>query len=166
MRLAENIAAKRRLEFANDQHGFVMVSKQQADFVAYCRRLGESKRVLNTRLVWKNAINQLEAFSGGSVQFSNVNHSFLQAFKDYLLRELNPNSAAVYLARIKTACHLAVKEGILPRNPAVDVFIKKRGTRREYLTLEELQRLAETPLQQRRDKASLSVFSLHWAEIF
>ena len=152
MRLAENIAAKRRLEFANDQHGFVMVSKQQADFVAYCRRLGESKRVLNTRLVWKNAINQLEAFSGGSVQFSNVNHSFLQAFKDYLLRELNPNSAAVYLARIKTACHLAVKEGILPRNPAVDVFIKKRGTRREYLTLEELQRLAETPCSNEETK--------------
>ena len=28
LRLAENIAAKRRLEFANDQHGFVMATKQ------------------------------------------------------------------------------------------------------------------------------------------
>jgi integrase len=152
LRLAENIAAKRRLEFANDQHGFVMATKQEADCVAYCRKLGESKRVLNTRLVWKNAVNQLEAFSGGPVQFSRVNHSFLEAFKEYLLKDLNPNSAGVYLSRIKTACRQAVKDGILPRNPAADISIKKRRTRREYLTLEELQRLAQTPCSNEETK--------------
>jgi integrase len=161
LRLAENIAAKRRLEFANDQHGFVMATKQEADCVAYCRKLGESKRVLNTRLVWKNAINQLEAFSGGPVQFSTVNHSFLEAFKLYLLKDLNPNSAGVYLARIKTACRQAVKDGILPRNPAADISIKKRETRREYLTLEELQSLVQTPCSNEETKQAFlfSAFS-------
>lgn len=161
LRLAENIAAKRRLEFANDQHGFVMATKQQADFVTYCRKLGESKRALNTRLVWKNAVNQLEAFSGAPVQFNKINHSFLETFKEYLLKELNPNSAAVYLARIKTACHQAVRDGILPRNPAADVSIKKRETRRQYLTLEELQRLADIPCSNEETKQAFlfSAFS-------
>jgi len=145
LRLAENIAAKRRLEFVNDRHGFVMMAKQQADFVAYCRRLGESRQAANTRLGWQNAINRLEAFTGGPVPVSQVNYSFLHGFKDYLLKAVSPNSALVYLARIKTACHQAVKDGIFSKNPAADVSIKKRETRRQYLILEELQRLADAP---------------------
>src|SRR5438876_2591787 len=56
LRLAENIAAKRRLEVASDEHGFAMQAKQKADFIEYCRKLGESKRSPNTRVVWRNAI--------------------------------------------------------------------------------------------------------------
>ncbi len=160
-RLAENIAAKRKLEYASDEHGFAMKSKQKADFIAYCRKLGESKRSPNTQVVWRNAIQHLSVFSGGRIPFSKVNHSFLQSFREYLLGKLNPNSAVVYLARVKTACRQAVKDSILTRNPSLDVNIKKQATRREFLTLEELEHLAGTECSNQETKAAFlfSAFS-------
>jgi integrase len=154
LRLAENVAAKRRLELASEEHGFAMQARQRADFIEYCRKLGESKRSPNTRVVWRNAIGHLETFTGGPIQLGRLNHSLLQSFKEHLLGKVNQNSALVYLARIKTACRQAVKEGILSRNPALDVSIKKQATRREFLTLEELEKLAATSCSNQDTKAA------------
>jgi len=161
LRLAENIGAKRRLELASEEHGFPMQAKQKADFIEYCRKLGESRRAPNTRVVWRNAIRHFEGFTGGAIQFARVNHSLLKAFKEYLLGEVNQNSALVYLARIKTACRQAVSDGIISRNPALDVSIKKQPTRREFLTLEELEKLAAAPCSNQDTKAAFlfSAFS-------
>jgi len=161
LRLAENIAAKRRLELASDEHGFAMQAKQKADFIDYCRKLGESKRSPNTRVVWRNATGHLRTFAGGPIQFSKVSHSFLQSFKEYLLGRVKQNSALVYLARIKTASRQAVKDGILSKNPASDVSIKRQATRREFLTLEELERLAQTKCSNQDTRAAFlfSAFS-------
>ncbi|MEW5976024.1 MAG: site-specific integrase [Acidobacteriota bacterium] len=161
LRLAKAICAKRQLEIANQEHGLNIPSKQKADFIEYCRKLGKSKRSPNTQVVWNNAIQQFANFAGEKVQFSQINSTFLQAFKDYLLKNLSPNSALVYLARIKTACHQAVRDGIFPKNPALDISIKSKETRREYLTLEELQKLAATPCSNQETKQAFlfSAFS-------
>ena len=161
LRLAKAICAKRELEIANQEHGLNIPSKQKADFIEYCRKLGKGKRSPNTRVVWNSAILQLTNFSGEGLQFSQVNSTFLHSFKDYRLMNLSPNSAAVYLARIKTACHQAVRDGIFPRNPALDISIKKKETRREYLRIDELQRLAETPCSNEETKRAFlfSAFS-------
>jgi integrase len=161
LRLAENIAAKRRLELVSDEHGFAVQAKQKADFVEYCSRLGETKRSPNTRAVWRIAVRHLEDFTRGPISFSQLNHSVLQGFRDYVLANVSQNSAVVYLAQIKTACHQAVKDGILMRNPALDVSIKKHATRREFLTLDELRKLAATPCANRDTKAAFlfSAFS-------
>ena len=161
LRLAENIAAKRRLELASEEHGFAMHAKQKADFIEYCQKLGEGKRAANTRAVWRNAIGQLRAFTSAPIQFSRVNHSLLQSFREYLLSRVNRNSALVYLARIKAACRQAVRDGILSRNPALDVSIKKQATRRQFLTLDELKDLAATPCGNADTKAAFlfSAFS-------
>jgi len=154
LRLAENIAAKRRLEVANDEHGFASRTKQKADFISYCRNLGASKRSPNTRGVWRNAIAHLAAFAAGPIRFSEINDSFLEGFKEYLLGRLRQNSALVYFARVKTACRQAVRDGILPTNPAIDVSIKKQGTRREFLELAELEKLSATPCANEAGKAA------------
>lgn len=161
LRLAADIAAKRRLELASDEHGFAMQGKQKADFIQYCHKLGESKGSPNTRVVWRNAIAHFEAFTRGPIQFARVNHSLLQSFKEYLLGSVKPNSALVYLARIKTACRQAVRDGIFSKNPALDVSIKKQSTRREFLTVEELRKLAATPCSNQETQAAFlfSAFS-------
>jgi site-specific recombinase XerD len=161
LRLAKSICAKRQLEIANQEHGLNIPSKQRADFVEYCRKLGKGKRSPNTRVVWNNAIQQLTSFGGEKIQFTQISNGFLQSFKDHLLTNLSPNSALVYLARIKTACHQAVRDGIFPKNPALDISIKKKETRREYLTLEELQKLAATPCSNEETKQAFlfSAFS-------
>ena len=161
LRLAENIAAKRCLELASEEHGFAMQAKQKADFIEYCRKLGESNRSPNTRVVWRNAIQYLKSFTGGAIQFGRVNHSLLTGFKEYLIGKVNQNSALVYLARVKTACRQAVKDGILSKDPALDVSIKKQATRRQFLTIEELEKLAATSCGNRDTKAAFlfSAFS-------
>jgi integrase len=161
LRLAENIAAKRCLELASEAHGFAMQAKQKADFIEYCRKLGESKRSPNTRVVWRNAIGHLQSFTGGALQFGKLNHSLLTGFRDYLIGKVSQNSALVYLARVKTACRQAVKAGILSRDPALDVSIKKQATRRQFLTFEELEKLAATHCSNRDTKAAFlfSAFS-------
>lgn len=160
-KLAEQIEAKKKLEYACDEHGFVMLAKQKADFIEYCKRLGENKRSPNTRLVWKNAVEHLKTYCGGWVPFAKVNHAFLEGFRDYLLRQVSVNSAGVYLARIKTACHRAVRDAIFTKSPAADVNIRKQETRREFLTLDELQKLASTPCGNEavRDAFLFSAFS-------
>lgn len=144
MRLAEIIRSKRQMDAAADSHGLQKPSSQDENFVDYCRKIGESKDKPNTRLVWKNAISQLEAFAGKVILFKRIDKTFLEGFRDHLLKGLKPNSAAVYLARIKTACRVGADELKLQRYPGSKVAIKKQDTRRIYLTIEELQKLAGT----------------------
>ena len=152
--IAEDIAAKRRLEIKNSEEGFAFPEKRKADFVEYCRRMGEKKRTPNTRVVWRNAVAHLETFAGGALPFSQLQSSVLEEFRDYLLQRLKQNSAQVYLARIKTAIHRAVKDRILTSNPAAAVSIKKQKTRREFLRLEELEKLEAAPIKNAETKAA------------
>lgn len=144
--LADDIAAKRRLELTGGEFDLAPQSGRKADFIAYCRRLAESgSRSPNTQLVWRNAIAHLEAFAGGSVQLRHVTPSFLEGFRDYLLSRLKQNSAAIYLVKVKQACRQAARERMISANPAAGVSITQLPTHREFLTLEELDRLAVTP---------------------
>lgn len=145
MRIAEAIQAKRKLESVAEEHDIQDASRLNADFVDYCRKIGDAKPSPNTRLVWKNAIEHLTAFGGNVIPFRQINEAFLSRFKDYLLQHVNANSAGVYLARVKTGCRQAVNEHILTRYPGGAVTIRKQDTRREYLTLDELRRLQRTP---------------------
>jgi integrase len=61
-----------------------------------------------------------------------------------------------------------VRDGILPRNPALDVSIKRQKTRREFLRLAELERLAATACSNEDTKAAFlfSAFSgLRYSDI-
>ncbi len=161
LRLAEDIAAKRRLEYRSEADGFTSRVKQKADFVAYCRKLKDSRRSPHTRAVWESAIQHLEAFAGSGIPFNRVNHAFLLGFKAFLLERVSVNSAWTYLARIKTACGQAVKEAIFSRDPALGVAIPMKATRREYLSIDELQLLADTECPNQATKAAFlfSAFS-------
>ncbi len=145
LEVAHDILAKRRLEIAQENHGFPSATRQERDFLDYCRQIAKTKRTTNTQLVWRHAIVQLEAFAGaGPVAFDRLTEEYLRGFRDHLTANLKQNSAGVYLARIKTAIHQAVRDRILTRDPADGITIKKQTTKREYLTLEELGLLQRT----------------------
>jgi len=162
LEVANDILAKRRLEFVQENHGFPSATRQERDFLDYCRQIAGTKRSPNTQLVWRHAIDQLEAFDGGGpVTFDRLTEEYLRGFRDHLTANLKQNSAGVYLARIKTAIHQAVRDRILTRNPADGITIKKQTTQREYLTLEELGLLHRTECgnQAVKDSFLFSAFS-------
>jgi integrase len=161
-RLAETILSQRRLDAAATDNSLPSPNRTKLDFIEYCRNLGETKPSPNTRLVWKNTIAHLEAFADGkALTFASINERFLEAFRDYLLGHVSPNTAAVYLARVKTACRKAVNQQILHRYIGAEISIKKQHRHREYLTFEELRQLEKTPSENRavRDAFMFACFT-------
>ncbi len=126
----------------------------EADFIAYFRRVA-GKRKGSNHSNWMSALTYLENFTDGKVKFADVNVNFLEDFKDYLLttqsvkstkkkETLSHNSAVSYFNKVKATLKQAFKEGVMPTDLSGRVeSIKVEETRREYLTLEELNKLAQ-----------------------
>lgn len=124
------------------------------NFVEYFRKLA-NKRKASNHDNWVSALHYLETFTKGNLRFADLNEMFLEDFKEYLLTtkskksskaNLSQNSAVSYFNKIKAALKQAYKEGKLQTdlNSKIDP-IKQDETRREYLTIEELNMLVKTP---------------------
>ena len=125
----------------------------EKSFIEYFRNLVQ-KRNNSNRSNWNSALNYLESFTNGNLTFSELNDKFIEDFKDFLLttksyksdkKALSLNSAASYFNKFKAALRQAYKEDLLQDDlNAKTEPIKGIETRREYLTLTELNKLAST----------------------
>lgn len=161
VKIADSIRQKRE-NFLNKPEIYSQYEKErlrikeqgEKNFVEYFRKLA-NKRKASNHDNWISALNYLEKFTGGVLRFADLNESILEDFKEYLLTTkgnkntkttLSQNSAVSYFNKIKATLKQAYKEGILQTdiNGKVEP-IKAQETRREYLTIEELNKLAKTP---------------------
>jgi integrase len=161
LNIGESIRQKRE-NFLNKPEIYNQFEKEQIRltelgelcFVDYFRKL-TNKRKASNHDNWVSALNYLEAFTNGSLKFSQLNEKFLNDFKEHLLTTksrksnkttLAQNSAVSYFNKVKAALKQAYKDGILQTDLNAKVSpIEQNETRREYLTLEELNRLVKTP---------------------
>ena len=146
-KLANEVLARRRLTLIQQTHGPLYSIRRNENFVSYLQEMGEAKESPNTRQSWKNAREHFAAFAGDITSFSQVTVELLEGFRTYLLKEkkLSPNSAQIYLSRIKTALHQAVREGRMVVNPAASLSIRKTETFPVHLSIKEVRILAKTP---------------------
>lgn len=142
LKLAHSIRDKRSLDLANSEHGHVAAYRRKINFVDYFEQL--TKQRLIAKGPWRNTLNHLRAFTGGTLQISGVSREWLEGFKAYLLSKVSPNTAYTYFSKVKAAMKQA--EGkLIDRNPAAGVpQVKQTETERSYLTLEDLETLAAT----------------------
>ena len=122
-------------------------------FIEYFRKLA-NKRKASNHDNWVSALNYIEAFTNGKLKFADLNEKFLEDFKEYLLSTkskksdkttLSQNSAVSYFNKVKAALKQAYKDGILQTDLNTKISpIKAAETRREYLTIEELNKLVKT----------------------
>lgn len=122
-------------------------------FVEYFKKLAHKRKASNHDN-WVSALKYLESFTNGSLKFADLNQKFLEDFKEYLLTTksnksnkatLSQNSAVSYFNKVKATLKQAYKDGILQTDLNAKVKpIKAAETRREYLTLEELNKLVRT----------------------
>ncbi|MFC3881267.1 tyrosine-type recombinase/integrase [Algoriphagus namhaensis] len=161
LKIGESIRQKRE-NFLNKPEIYSQYEKEQLRkkelaeqcFVEYFTKLA-NKRKNSNHDNWVSALNYLEAFTNGSLKFGDLNPKILEDFKEYLLTTkskrsnkttLSQNSALSYFNKVKAALRQAYKDGILPFDLNANVkAIKAEETRREYLTIEELNRLVKTP---------------------
>src|SRR5690554_1071898 len=123
-------------------------------FVEYFRKLA-NKRKASNHDNWVSALNYLHTFTNGSLKFADLNEKYLEDFKDYLLTTkskksskttLSRNSAVSYFNKVKAALKQAYKDGILQYDLNAKIKpVKAAETRKEYLTIDELNKLVKTP---------------------
>lgn len=132
--------------------------KQQGEknFVEYFKQLADKRKASNHDN-WVSAYKYLETFTNGKVRFIDLDDKFCSDFKEYLLTtksnksnkvSLSQNSAVSYFGKVKAALKQAYKDGYLHSDLNARIEpIKEAETRRNFLTLEELNTLVKTPCQ-------------------
>ncbi len=150
--LAENIRAQRQLEFQSGVYGFVSAQNKKKDFISYFKKLAESKLQGSKSNYenWLSVLKYLKDFTNEVCRFGDINERFCLDFKDFLLSQktISQNTASSYFDKFKVSVRSAFDDKLLSDNPAKRIkSIKPTETQREFLTLDELQKLAETPFQ-------------------
>jgi integrase len=161
LRLAEQIRQKRENHLNKPEiyTGYELEQKRikelgEQNFVAYFKTLADKRKASNHDN-WVSAYKYLETFTKGNLKFADLNEKFLENFKEYLLSTkskksdkttLSQNSAVSYFNKIKATLKQAYKDGILQTDLNAKISpIRAAETRREYLTIEELNKLVKTP---------------------
>lgn len=153
LQLAENIKAQRQLEIQKGDYGFLSDKMKKADFVAYFKAMAAKRKGSNSDN-WQSALNYLTDFTGGSLLFSNLTEHVGNEFKEYLQTAkskrstktgLSANSVVSYFTKFKVALKQAYKDGYLETDINAKLHNPRpEETHREYLTLEEVNKLAQT----------------------
>lgn len=160
-RIGESIRQKREnalnkpeiySEYEKEQLRLRELGKQS--FIEYFRKLTAKKKGGNY-YAWDAACKYLEDFFSEGLTFSDINERTLNEFKEYLttvtsLRSkkttLSQNSAGLYFSKIKAGLRGAYKDDLIQVDlNARLTAIKKAETKKEYLTLEEVNKLVKTP---------------------
>lgn len=161
LKIGESIRQKRE-NFLNKPEIYTHYEKEQLRvkelgeqcFIEYFRKL-TNKRTGSNYSSWVSALNYLTTFTDGKLKFADLNERLLEDFKEHLLTTksnksnkttLSQNSAVSYFNKVKATLKQAYKDGILQTDLNARVKpIKAAETRREYLTIQELNSLVKTP---------------------
>lgn len=147
LRLVEILRSKRENQLVSGEWGLLDPVNGKKTLYAYAKELGQtrdSKHKLN------KCLKYLEAFPGGiAIQLSQVTERWYESFQTYLLKDagISPTTAYNYAAAIRYVLNRAVRESIIPRNPAAGVKgISLPESDKVYLNPEEIQQLARVEL--------------------
>ena len=158
--LAEQIRQKRE-NYLNKPEIYTGYEKAQLkikeqgeqSFVAYFKSLAD-KRLDSNHDNWVSAYNYFETFTKGNLKFADLNEKVCNEFKEYLLTTksnksnkvtLAQNSAVSYFNKLKATLKQAYKDGYLTSDLNGKIqTIKQAETRRNFLTIEELNSLVKT----------------------
>lgn len=178
LNLAESIWAQRQLEIQNGIYGFQDLEKLNGSFYKYLSNLTENKNSSSGNYNnWASMFKHLKIFQPTDCSFKQIDYDFVTKFKTYLDIEakskngklLSQNSKYSYFGKFKAALKQALKDGVLKENPSNGISHFKQGeTQREFLTLDELQAIAniecEIPLLKRAFLFS-ALTGLRWSDI-
>jgi integrase len=189
---AEQIQQRRQNEI-NKPEIYSLQEKEQlriiefgeVDFIQYCKNSTINTKG-QTKIKWDNTLKYLTAFTGGSLKFSDMNKKTVSDFKEYLLSSksyrnndelLGNNSARLYFSAFKSIIKQAYNEEYLQKDiGAPTENIKYTEVNRNFLTLEELNKLVKTECKSPiLKKAALfsamtglrhsDIFKMVWSEV-
>jgi integrase len=183
LRLAEAIKSQRIVEIQNGMYGFNK-HNSKTRLVAYIESFIESKGK-GTRKMYRNVAIRVREFFGENFLVDRLSSNDVRNFFRHLRKTSNHNYKGKTLSQttlhsycniFKTFVHQAIKDGLLANDvtAGIDVVGVSESVR-QYLTLEELQSLAQTELNKEYKRAFLfscftglrksDIEQLQWSDI-
>lgn len=149
----ENLLNKPEIYTGYELEQLKIKEQGQRNFVEYFKQLADKRKASNHDN-WVSAYNYLVTFTGGNLKFTDLNETFCNDFREYLLTtksnrsdktKLSQNSALSYFNKVKATLKQAYKDGLLQTdlNRKVET-VKPAETQRNFLTIEELNQLVKT----------------------
>ncbi len=193
---ADNVRMLRQREYDNanlysteDLEQAEYVEKSKENFIDYVSHVTATRHANSSKSIvtnWERLHDKLKDFvKGDYLPFSSLNLKLMEDFKNFLLEspcggnrkgKISKNTAGTYFAIFKAALKQAFVDGYL----SVDLSGKMKGiksqeSRREFLTVEELNKLAEAPCDPLLKRAALfsaltglrhsDIQKLKWSEV-
>ena len=152
MERAEAIRCRRYESIVNERYDFLDKEKMKDDFLAYFQNMLPKK---NEK--WKFVYTHFCIFVDNKCTFEEVTVDLCRNFGEYLLsarklkhegrqHTLGKNSAAGYFSTFRGLLKIAYRDKMIREN--INDFLESIDTediRKEYLTLEEVKKLSNTP---------------------
>ena len=123
----------------------VTTKNSETDLITYMTNLSESYKG-NTYKTWVKAIKHCKTFFGNQFLISELSRSKSRKFSEYLLNNLKRNSANTYFQKYKQTIKRAIDDEIILIDYASNVIISKEKTNIEFLSLEEIKIVENTPI--------------------
>ena len=127
--------------------------KGEHNFIEYFKKLVDKRKGSNYDN-WVSASHYLIKFTNGNLKFSELDETFCTDFKEYLLTtnttksnkaKLSQNSVVSYFNKLKAAMKQAYKDRYLQTDLNAKIeAVKQAETRRNFLTMDELNSLVKT----------------------
>jgi len=149
----ENILNKPEIYNQYEKEQLRLKELGERSFIEYFQVLTNKRRASNYSN-WVSALYYLKTYANDSLKFADINEQFMEGFKEFLLttkrkrsdKTLKRNSASSFFNKVKAALKQAFKDGILQSDVNAKIgSIKPEETRREHLSIEELNKLVKTP---------------------
>lgn len=148
---AEAIRCIRVQSLINEEFGFLDRTKMKTDFLAYFLKMCR-KKDQKWRIVYHHFYNYVQ----GHCTFGDVTIELCQGFREYLLNakqlkrkgNVSVNSASGYFSTFRGLLKIAYRDKWLREN--INDFLDKieaKEVKKEYLTLDEVKLLAQTPCE-------------------
>ncbi len=153
---AETIRAKRQIELQYSSNGLISSANKKLDFLKHFEAETERRFKINLDYSsWSCTLNHLRSFIGKeAILLHQIDKLWLERFKDYLLyqaikpngEKIAQNTAHHYFNRVLNCMKEAYSKRLIAENPTLQVdYIEKVDTKKEFLSIEEVQLLVDTP---------------------
>lgn len=160
LKLANAIKAQRIIELQNQVHGFKTNKVSHIKLIDYLQSVAEKKSENEVRRTALHAvICHLKRYDSHDIQLNRVDKEYIMGFLDYLKNAkqthskkeklLHANTQAYYYKMLRYCLNYAVSEELISSNPMNKIKNEEKPhrnrTEREFLTIDELKKLAQTP---------------------
>ncbi len=131
------------LTFDDFQRKLFNKEYDDTSFIEFVKdELEKRKYTKETHKTYITQITKLQHFKK-NIHFSEINKNFINRYMDFMITKLKnvPNTANKSLSMLKTFVNWGIEEKLIKDNPFNQVKITKGKGKREYLSIDELEKL-------------------------